>query len=101
MFVYKSETFFKENKYNEFVITLLLSQLQCLFNHDTDSIKNLVKGSVAHEGRGGDQLILYINVSFLHIFVHMFAAHLRHSTCCLSVWPPEDEKKEMLSEIVF
>ncbi|PWA23661.1 hypothetical protein CCH79_00005984, partial [Gambusia affinis] len=64
-----------------------------LLNHDADSIKHFVKGSVAHKGRGGDQLVLDINVSFIHVFVHVFAAHVLQSSSRLSKRPPEDENQ--------
>lgn len=69
-----------------------LSQFQCLSNHDSYSIKHLMNGSIAHECTGGDQLIFDINMCFIHIRVDMFAAHLLHSACCLSIRPPKDEK---------
>lgn len=75
------------------VIILLLSQFQCFFNHDTYSIIDFVNGSVAHEGRGGHQLVFGINMNFFHIFVHVFAAQILQDACCLSIWPPDDRKK--------
>lgn len=78
-----------------------LSQFQCLIDHDTYSIKNFMNGSIAHEGRGGDQLVFDINMSFFHILVHMFAAHLLHRTCCLSIWPPEEDNKCTVRTVFF
>lgn len=70
-----------------------LSQFQCLLDHDSYSIKDFVDGSIAHECRGGDQLVFDINVCFVHICVDMFAAHLLHDACSLSIRPPEDEER--------
>lgn len=70
-----------------------LSQLQCLFDHETYSIKNFMNGSVAHEGTGGDQLVFGINMNFLHVLVYMFAAHLLQHACRLSIWPPEENNR--------
>lgn len=60
-----------------------------------------MKRSIAHECRGGDQLIFDIDVRFVHIRVHMFAAHLLHSGCCLSIWPPGDEKRGKVRAVHF
>ncbi len=38
------------------------------------------------------QLIFDINVSFFHVCVDMFAAHLLQNTCSLSKWPPFTEQ---------
>lgn len=53
-----------------------------------------MNGSIAHECTSGDQLIFSVNVCFINIRVHMLAAHLLHSTCCLSIWPPKKWKSE-------
>ena len=52
-----------------------------------------MKRCIAHEGTGGDQLVLDINVSFSHVLVHMFAAHLLQDPCCPCIWPPEGRNR--------
>lgn len=51
-----------------------------------------MEGSVAHECTGGDQLVPDVDVSFVHVRVDVFAAHLSHGSCCLSVRPPDGEE---------
>lgn len=68
-----------------------LSQFESLFNHDSNSIKHLVKGSLAHECTGGDQLVFLVNVRFFHICVHVLAAHGLQGVRCLGVRPPDDD----------
>lgn len=78
-----------------------LSQFQCLFDHDSNSIKNLMNGSFAHECRGSDQFIFDINVCFLHFRVDVFAAHLLHGACGLSVGPPNGEKRRKVKTVLL
>lgn len=49
-------------------------------------------GSVAHERAGGHQLVFDVDVSFVHVRVDVFAAHLCHGSCCLGVRPPDREE---------
>lgn len=56
---------------------------------------------VAHEGRSGDQLIFHINMSFLHILDHMFAAHLLENTRCISIWPPEEDNRATVKVVLL
>lgn len=63
-------------------------QLQSLSNHDSNPIKHLVQGSVAHEGAGGHQLVLLVNMRLFHVCVDVLAAHGLQGACRLGVGPP-------------
>lgn len=49
--------------------------------------------SIAHEGTGRDKFIFDIHVYLVHVFVHMFAAHVLYNTSGLCIWPPVDSKE--------
>lgn len=49
-------------------------EFQHALHHRPDSVKYLVDGGVAHEGAGGDQLVLLVNVALADALAHVFAA---------------------------
>lgn len=57
-------------------VTADLSHFQHVLHHCSNSIKDLVDGSVAHESTGGDQLVLRVHVALADTLAHVLAAQL-------------------------
>ena len=71
------------------------SELQHVLHHRSDSVKYLVYGSVAHEGRGGDQLVLLVHVALADALAHVLAAQLVDGVCSAGgVGVPERTRKK-------
>lgn len=69
-------------------LSLKSSKFEHVLHHRSDPIKNLVDRSVAHEGTGGDQLVLLVHVALADTLAHVLTAQLvdgRGSASCVRV----------------
>ena len=78
------------------------SELQHVLHHHSDSVKYLVHRSLAHEGRGGDQLVLLVHVALADALTHMLAAQLFDCVCGAgSLGVPERKRKKRRHHVMF
>lgn len=62
-------------------LSVTSGQFQDALHHRADAVKDLVDRSVAHEGAGGDQLVLLVHVALSDARAHMLAAQLVDGWC--------------------
>lgn len=78
------------------------SQLQHVPHHGSDPVEYFVHGSVAHEGGGGDQLVLLVHVAVADALAHVLAAQLGDGLRrAVGVGVPESDQLVKVTTCVF
>lgn len=80
----KTFFFFALSVSTVFSVLIESGKLQHVLHHHSDSIKNLVDRCVAHEGTGGNQLVLFVHVALADTFTHVLAPQLVDGCCGVS-----------------
>lgn len=60
-------------------------KFQDFLYHCSNSIKDLVQRSLAHESTGSNYFIGFIYVGFTYIFANVLTSKLCYSRCCFSI----------------
>ena len=87
-------------------------EFQDALHHRPNAVEDLVDRGVAHVGRGGDQLVLLVNVALGHALAHVFAAQLVDGVGRVGgaripeerrgkSWPFREKKYPLLSMCVY